>query len=196
MTSESAFGDEAFDVEVHDSRTVFDGLVWDVRRERFGYGDGELTREYVHHPGAAAVVAIDELGRILLIQQYRHPIRQRDWELPAGLLDVAGEEPREAAIRELAEEADVAAGRCEPLVSVYSTPGGSDEIVHIFLARQLTPIPQAHPRDGEERDIRVAWVPLAEALAAITSGKLRNAILVTGVFAAARHIGADGSAGV
>src|SRR5690606_17749363 len=120
--------DEPFAPEVVAAETVFAGRVWDIRAERFRYGDGELMREYMAHPGAAAVVALDDRGRVLLIQQYRHPIRQRDWELPAGLLDVPGEDPMEAARRELAEEADLEAEHWEKLLAFAPTPGGCDEI--------------------------------------------------------------------
>ena len=86
---------------------------------------------------------------MLLIQQYRHPIRHRDWEIPAGLLDIAGESPLETAQRELVEEADLDAADWEPLVSIFTTPGGNDEVVHLFLARGLSPVgtrTRARPR--------------------------------------------------
>ena len=105
-------------------------------------------------------MAIDEDGRVLLIQQYRHPIRLRDWEIPAGLLDVAGESPLETAQRELVEEADLVAADWEPLLSIFTTPGGNDEVVHIFLARGLSPVGTAHAREAEEADIRIEWMPL------------------------------------
>ena len=91
--------DEPAPVEVIANDLVYGGMVWDVRRERFRYGDAEIVREFVAHPGASAIVALDDQERVLLIQQYRHPIRLRDWEIPAGLLDVAGEAPLETAKR-------------------------------------------------------------------------------------------------
>ena len=163
---------------------VFAGRVWDVVSETFSYGGSTLTRDFVAHPGAAAVVALDEDERVILIQQYRHPIRTRDWELPAGLLDVVGEDPQAAAARELAEEVDLAAERLEHLVSTYTTPGGNDEIIHVYLARGLSPVKTDFVREGEESDMRRAWVPLAEAVDAIMSGRVRNGILVAGVLAA------------
>ena len=99
--------DEPVDVEVTSSDLVYEGRVWDVRSDTIRYGDHDIVRQYVDHPGAAAVVAINERGEVLLIQQYRHPIRHRDWEVPAGLLDVDGESPVESARRELAEEVDL-----------------------------------------------------------------------------------------
>lgn len=151
------------------------------------YGDSEMVRQYVDHPGAAAVVAIDDENRVLLIQQYRHPIRTRDWEIPAGLLDVAGEPPIETARRELAEEADLTAEVIEPLVSIFTTPGGNDEVVHIFLARGLSPFTVDFERTDEEADIRTEWVPLADAVDGVLAGRFRNGILATGVLAAAER---------
>jgi ADP-ribose pyrophosphatase len=177
--------DELIEPEIVASDLVYEGRVWDVRSDTVRYGDGEIVRQYVDHPGAAAIVAMDEDGRVLLIQQYRHPIRRRDWEIPAGLLDIAGESPLETAQRELMEEADLVAADWQPLVSVFTTPGGNDEVVHLFLARELIPVGQAHAREDEEADIRIEWVPLADAVTGVLEGRLRNGILATGLLAAA-----------
>ena len=91
--------DEPFEPEVIDSDLVYEGRVWDVRSDTVRYGDGEIVRQYVDHPGASAIVALDADERVLLIQQYRHPIRHRDWEIPAGLLDIDGESPLDTAKR-------------------------------------------------------------------------------------------------
>lgn len=181
----SALRDEPVEVTVTASELVYEGRVWDVRSDTFVYGDDEIVRQYVDHPGAAAVVAIDDRERVLLIQQYRHPIGHRDWEIPAGLLDIAGEPPIDAARRELVEEADLDAERIEPLLSVFTTPGGNDEVVHIFLARGLRAASATFAREAEEADIRVEWVPLADAVEAVMSGRMRNGILVAGILAAA-----------
>ncbi|MEV4667821.1 NUDIX hydrolase [Microbacterium sp. LWO12-1.2] len=175
--------DEPFAPEVLSSDLVFQGAVWDVRDDRVRYGDGEIRRQYVAHTGAVAIVALDEQERVLLIQQYRHPIRHRDWELPAGLLDIAGEEPLAAARRELAEEADLVAAHWEPLVSSWTTPGGNDELIHVFLATGVSAAPAAHAREDEEADIRVEWVPLDAAVDAVLAGRMRNGILSLGVLA-------------
>jgi 8-oxo-dGDP phosphatase len=180
--------DEPVDAEVIESDLVYSGRVWDVRSDTVRYGDGEIVRQYVDHPGAAAIVAVDDAERVLLIQQYRHPIRHRDWEIPAGLLDVAGESPLETARRELVEEADLTASAWEPLVSIFTTPGGNDEVVHLFLARGLTPVGTAHEREDEEADIRVEWIPLQDAVTGVLAGRLRNGILAVGVLAAAEAI--------
>lgn len=187
MTGAADLRDEPFSPEVVSSETVYRGAVWSIREDRVRYGDGEIVRQYTDHTGAVAVVALDEEERILLIQQYRHPIRTRDWELPAGLLDVAGEVPVLAAQRELAEEADLAAAHWEPLISTFTTPGGSDEVIHVFLATGLSAALGDFVREDEEADIRTAWVPLAEAADAVMAGRMRNAILAVGVLAAERR---------
>ncbi len=189
-TETTRLQDESFEPEVLRSDVVFAGRVWDIRSETFRYGEEDLTREFMDHPGAAAIVALDEEGRVLLIQQYRHPIRARDWELPAGLLDVPGEEPLEAARRELAEEADLEAEHWEPLVAYHPTPGGCDEIIHIFLATGLRQTPVAHAREAEEADMRLEWVSLSDAADAVLDGRLRNGALGIGVLAAERRAGA------
>ncbi|HYI50442.1 MAG TPA: NUDIX hydrolase [Microbacterium sp.] len=188
--------DEPVDPEVLDSDLVYSGLVWDVRSDTVRYGDGEIVRQYVDHPGAAAIVVVDDDERVLLIQQYRHPIRHRDWEIPAGLLDIAGETPLETAQRELIEEADLTAGDWNPLLSIFTTPGGNDEVVHVFLARDLTPVGSAHAREAEEADIRIEWIPLQDAVTGVLEGRLRNGILAVGVLAAAEAIRREPATGV
>lgn len=177
--------DESHPVEVVASERAFAGKVWDIRRETFRYGDGEVVREFVDHTGAVAVLALDADERVLLIQQYRHPIGERDWELPAGLLDIAGEDPAVAAGRELEEEADLVAGSLQLLTEFYTTPGGSNESIRIYLARDLTATAEAFARAEEEADILVEWVPLDDAVAAVLDGRLHNSILMLGVLTAA-----------
>ncbi|MBA8816399.1 ADP-ribose pyrophosphatase [Microbacterium halimionae] len=186
--SSAELHDEHVTPDIVASDLVYEGHVWDVRSETFRYNGAELVREFVAHPGAAAVVALDDENRVLLIQQYRHPIRTRDWEIPAGLLDVAGEPPMEAAKRELAEEVDAVAREWEPLVSVFTTPGGNDEVIHVFLARGLSAADETFDRDEEEADIRTEWVPLDEAVSAVLEGRMRNGILSVGVLAASERL--------
>lgn len=180
--------DEPFEPADVSSDLVFEGKVWDVRSDTFHYNDHEVVRQYIDHPGAAAIVALDENERVLLIQQYRHPLRLRDWEIPAGLLDADGESVLETAQRELGEEVDLDAESWEPLMSVHPTPGGNDEIVHLFLARGLSERTEAFPRDAEEADIRTEWVPLADAVTGVLEGRLRNGILALGVLATAERL--------
>ena len=177
--------DEKVDLEVVSTDLVYKGAVWDVRSDTVRYGDGEMTRQYVEHPGAAAVVAIDDDERVVLIQQYRHPIKERDWEIPAGLLDVAGEPPLETAKRELTEEVDLEADRWQHLLSMHTTPGGNDEVVHLFLARDLRGVETDYEREHEESDMRVERVALADVIDGVIAGRLRNGILAAGALAAA-----------
>jgi 8-oxo-dGDP phosphatase len=177
--------DERVDLEIVSTDLVYEGAVWNVRSDTVRYGDGEMTRQYVEHPGAAAVVAIDDEERVVLIQQYRHPIKERDWEIPAGLLDVAGEPPLDTAKRELTEEVDLEADRWQHLISMHTTPGGNDEVVHVFLARGLRSVETDYEREHEESDMRVERVPLADVIDGVLAGRLRNGILATGALAAA-----------
>lgn len=170
------------------SDVVHQGLIWDVVRDTVDLGEaGTVRREYVRHPGAVAIVALDDDDRVLLLQQYRHPVRRQLWEPPAGLLDVDGEDPAQAAARELAEEADLVASSWWVLADFFTTPGGSDESVRVYLARGLRPVPEAerHQREGEEMGMELRWVPLDDAVAAVLAGRIRNPSAVVGVLAAA-----------
>jgi ADP-ribose pyrophosphatase len=172
---------------VLDSQVVHDGMIWDVVRDVVDLGDaGTVTREYVRHPGAVAVIALNDVDDVLLLRQYRHAVRAELWEPPAGLLDVPGEDPLAAARRELAEEADLVAGSWWLLAEYLSTPGASDEALRIYLARDLTAVHEddRHDRQAEERDILAQWLPLDDALAAVLAGRLRNPSTVVGVLAA------------
>lgn len=163
------------------------GMIWDVVAETVDLGaGGTVRREYIDHPGAVAVVALDELGRVLLLRQYRHPAGRELWEPPAGLLDVAGEDAQVAAARELAEEADLVADRWDVLVDFYTSPGGSNEAIRIFLARGLSEVPleERFSREAEELEMEPRWVPLEEAVLAVLDGALHNPAAVVGVLAA------------
>lgn len=186
--------DEKVDLELVSTDLVYEGAVWDVRSDTVRYGDGEMTRQYVEHPGAAAVVALDDDENVVLIQQYRHPIKERDWEIPAGLLDVAGEPPLETAKRELTEEVDLEADRWQHLISMHTTPGGNDEVVHLFLARGLRGVETDYEREHEESDMRVERVPLAAVIDGVLAGRLRNGILATGALATAEVLRREASA--
>src|SRR3712207_8588134 len=123
--------DEPSEAVVRSSAVRHHGKIWDVVLEEFEYGGAVLAREFVDHPGAVAVLAMDDEDRVLLLRQYRHPIRMRDWELPAGLLDLEGEDPLEAAKRELAEEADLEADDWSDLAEFYTSPGGSNALLRV-----------------------------------------------------------------
>lgn len=170
--------------EVVESARVFEGRVWDIRRDRFRFGGEVIALDYVDHPGAVAVLALDETGRVLLINQYRHPIGARDWELPAGLLDVVGEEPLAAAQRELAEEADLVAADWQELISIDTSPGGSDERIVVFLARGVTAAPEVFARTEEEAELVLRWEPLDAVVEAALAGRIHNSILLVAALAA------------
>ncbi|GAA1814333.1 NUDIX hydrolase [Nesterenkonia flava] len=159
--------------------------VFHVVEEEFEFGDSTLTRMYAKHLSAVAVVAVDTEDRVLLINQYRHPVRSMLWEIPAGLLDDDGETMLTAAQRELHEEADLTASRWRTLVDFYPTPGMSDEGIRVHLAEGLTPVPedQRHVREAEESEIAFAWVPLEEAVEAVLAGRVHNGCAVTGILA-------------
>lgn len=168
--------------------TVYQGAVWDVVRDVFHYGKGTLQRDYVNHPGASAVVAVDENNQVVLLKQYRHPVRSRNWEIPAGLLDQPGEDPLECAIRELAEEANLAASSMTHLGTFNVSPGGSNEVIHIYLARGLSEVEHDFEKTGEEEDLEVHRVPLIEAVGAVIAGQVKNQIAAMGLLLADRHL--------
>jgi len=177
--------DDALAPEVSSSEIVFDGRVWNIRRDTFEFDGNQITREYMDHPGAVAVLALDERDRVLLIKQYRHPIRMRDWELPAGLLDIAGEPALVAAQRELAEEADLVAENWMLLSEFMTSPGGSSEMIRVFLARGVSAVPVTFARTEEEAGIELRWVPLDDVVDAVLSRDLQNSILAIAVLLAA-----------
>lgn len=165
------------------------GMVWDVQRDAFDLGAaGVVTREYLEHPGAVVIAPyreVDGRPQLLMIQQYRHPVGTYEWELPAGLLDVAGEDPHAAAVRELAEEVDLTAATWHVAADFYASPGGMNEALRIYLARGLEAVPDAarHEREGEELGMPTAWVDLEHAVAAALSGRINNSGAVVGALA-------------
>jgi ADP-ribose pyrophosphatase len=161
-----------------------------------GEGTAVAARDYMEHPGAAATLALDADGRVLLQRQYRHAARHALWELPAGLIDEEGEGPLRTAQRELVEEAGLRAGLWHELADFFPTPGFSDERIHVFLARDLTAVPPEEidfEREHEEADLVAEWVPLEEAVALVMAGRLHNGATVIGILAA-QAAAADGFA--
>ncbi len=170
------------------SEVLHEGRILTLREDTFRHDDGEeVTREFVLHPGAVAVVALDDRDRVVLVRQYRHPVREHLWELPAGLRDADGEPPAETARRELAEEALLAAGRWSLLADIYNSPGFCDERVLVYLAEDLreTPRPEGFVVEHEELDMTLERVPLDEAVRWVADGRIRNGSSVVGVLAAA-----------
>jgi 8-oxo-dGDP phosphatase len=174
---------------VLESETVYEGRVITLRRDTVAMpGGGDSVREVVHHPGAVAVLALDDDDNVVLLRQYRHPVGRHLWELPAGLRDEDGEPPLETAKRELAEEVLLAATRWSLLLSVNNSPGFSDELVHVFLAEGLSPVdrPDGFVVEHEEADMTIDRVPLADAVQRVFDGDIRNSSAVAGILAAAQ----------
>lgn len=153
---------------------------------RFDLPNGKQAPiEIVHHPGGAAVVALDAEQRVCLLRQFRPVFNDWLWELPAGKLD-PGEGPLATAQRELIEEAGRKATRWVPLGVILSSPGVFSEVVHLFLAQELSEVPSANE---EHELIEVHWVPLAEAVARAADGDINDAKTVTGLFRAIKKVG-------
>lgn len=171
------------------TRRVYEGAICAVRVDEVVMpGGGTAQREVVEHDLAVAVVALrDSPGgeEVALIEQYRHPLGRRLWELPAGLMDAEGEEAHVAAARELAEETGLAADDWSVLVDVVPSPGFLTEAVRVYLARGVRDIGREAAVDDEEADLRLVWVPLAVAVQATLDGHVVNASAVAGLLAAA-----------
>ena len=160
--------------------------------------DGDaLIRDYIDHPGAVAVLPMNDAGEVLLIKQYRHPVGMDLWEIPAGLLDVEGEDFVVGAARELAEEADLVAGHLErPGRLLQFTRILQRSHPHLPRPRpHRSAAPRRHERTDEEAEIEFHWIPLDEAVARCLAGRLHNPSAVVGILAAAAAR-ADGFAGL
>jgi len=162
---------------------VFHGRVWSVVRDSVRIGDQDSVRDVLIHPGAVAVIALDDDDRVLLIRQYRHPVGMYLFEPPAGLLDVPGEDPLHTARRELAEEAGVAADRWNVLVDLFNSPGGSSEAIRVYLARDLTALSGGRVGTGEAEEAHLpqAWVPVEQAADLVLDGRIGSPSVVAGI---------------
>jgi 8-oxo-dGDP phosphatase len=173
---------------VSSSEKLAEGRIVGLRRDAVLMPDGQNAgREVVEHPGAVAVVAMDQAGQVLLIRQYRHPVGRQLWEIPAGLRDVAGEPPLETAQRELLEEAGCVAADWQVLADYFTSPGISSERLRIFLARDLTLVPRAdreYVPDHEEAYLEIEWAPLDVVVSRFLAGDLHNGVLAIGVLSA------------
>lgn len=173
--------------EVIASRRVFAGRVATMRSDQVAMpGGASSQRDVVELPGGVGIVALDENDRVLLVRQYRHPVRRRLWEIPAGLLDSPRESAADAAKRELFEEGHVRAAEWFTLVDTLTSPGMSDETVRIFLARNLVEVPASERHVGvhEEAEMEMTWVPLSSAVDRCLTGNLENGITIAGLLAA------------
>ena len=174
------------DYQVLSSERVYAGRVIALRRDEVSMpGDTTSVRDVVEHPGSVAVVALDEHNRVVLVHQYRHPVRRGLAELPAGILDADGETARAAAARELAEEAGLAAASWHVLVDLLTSPGMSDEATRIYLAQGLVDV-QRDVQEHEELEMTSSRLPLQDLVDGVLAGTYENSLLVVGVLATAR----------
>jgi ADP-ribose pyrophosphatase len=178
--------------KVTNSEVTYRGKVWEIARDQFELAESMLTRDYLKHPGAVAVVALNDAGEVLFISQYRHPVAHSMIEIPAGLLDSLDEDPLAAAKRELAEEAGYMAANWQVLVDFCTSPGSSSEAVRVFLATGLSPaLENSYLRTAEESEIEIWFEPLETAIAKIFSGGIQSPTAVVGVLAAQTHLRND-----
>lgn len=171
---------------VRDEETVWSGRVIRAAVVQVEGPNGEShTRDVVHHPGAVAVVPLHEDGTVTMVHQYRAALDKGVWEIPAGLRDVDGEPPEETARRELAEEVGLAAGTLEHLTRFHNSPGCSDEAVEIFLATNLSPVPDDR-QGAEEQHMVVERLPATEARAMVSQGRITDAKTIIGLLSLVR----------
>jgi ADP-ribose pyrophosphatase len=167
------------------ARTVHRGRSITVRVEEAVLPNGRVVPlDVVRHPGASAVVPFSTPEEVLLLRQFRWATGGTIWEVPAGKLD--GDSPEVCARKELEEEAGRRAGRLERLGSVWTSPGFTDEVIHLFAAFELSPVP---PRPEDDEVIEVVATPLRRALEMIWDGELRDAKSALALVHAARHVG-------
>ncbi len=190
--------DENGSFPVEDHQLIYQGKVFDFVSDsvRFHADEEAAQRDYLAHPGAVAIAAVRPVSgadpssreisdwEILLVRQYRHPVRAFLWEVPAGLLDHQGEDRLEAAQRELWEEANLKAENWQVLVDFFTSPGGSSEHLRVFLARDISVATgKRFEAVEEERDMETAWFTLEQARNALFSGYLHNPSAMASILA-------------
>lgn len=159
-------------VRVVSHRRVYDGKILSLELDEIREeGGAKALREVVRHRGSVAALPVDDEGRLVLVRQYRHPIGQTLWEVPAGLLE-KGESPEQAVRREIEEEVGRRAGDLERLAVIHPTPGFCDEVLHLFRATRLEETPVRH---DEDEVLEVKWFTLDEARRMMRAGELRDA---------------------
>jgi 8-oxo-dGTP pyrophosphatase MutT (NUDIX family) len=167
------------------SKPVHQGRVIQVSVERLRYSNGrEYDIDFVRHPGAAAVVAVDEGNRICLVRQYRHGVDDFLWEIPAGKLD-PGEAPAVCAVRELAEETGVTARRWTSMGVFFPAPGIFTEVIHMYLARDLQ---IGAPKPDADEELELQWMPMEEAMGLLQRGEWNDGKTALGLLRAQYHL--------
>lgn len=166
-------------------RHIYTGGIIDVESHTVVLPNGkEATRDIVLHAGASAVVPMNEKGEIAMVSQYRKPIERVSLEIPAGKLD-AGEDPETCAVRELKEETGLSAGRIKHMLSIHSTPGFSNEVLHIYGATDLK---QGETCADEDEFLSVEWHPIGKLVQMIQTGQITDAKSIVGILLADRII--------
>ncbi|AMJ44681.1 NUDIX domain-containing protein [Corynebacterium stationis] len=185
----------AHDFKVLSSQLLFDAPIIAVRKDELAMPNEQVAyRDVVEHMGAVAVAAVNDAGEIAMVHQYRHAVKRRLWELPAGLLDVKDESELAGAQRELVEEAGLKATQWSVLADIVTSPGFCEETARVYLAQDLTEVERPEAFGDEEADMDFAWIKLDEAVAKVLAGEINNSIAVTGIFAAWQVLNGHGQA--
>ena len=185
----------AHDFKVLSSQLLFDAPIITVRKDELAMPNEQVAyRDVVEHMGAVAVAAVNDAGEIAMVHQYRHAVKRRLWELPAGLLDVKDESELAGAQRELVEEAGLKASQWSVLADIVTSPGFCEETARVYLAQDLTEVERPEAFGDEEADMDFAWIKLDEAVAKVLAGEINNSIAVTGIFAAWQVLNGHGQA--
>lgn len=185
----------AHDFKVLSSQLLFDAPIIAVRKDELAMPNEQVAyRDVVEHMGAVAVAAVNDAGEIAMVHQYRHAVKRRLWELPAGLLDVKDESELAGAQRELVEEAGLKAAQWSVLADIVTSPGFCEETARVYLAQDLIEVERPEAYGDEEADMDFAWIKLDEAVAKVLAGEINNSIAVTGIFAAWQVLNGHGQA--
>ncbi|MDN6695573.1 MAG: NUDIX hydrolase, partial [Corynebacterium casei] len=181
--------------KVLSSELLLDAPIVAVRQDKLAMPNDQVAfREVIEHMGAVAVVAINENNEIAMVNQYRHSVKRRLWEIPAGLLDIKDESEILGAQRELVEEAGLEAAEWSVLTDLVTSPGFCEESARVFLAQGLTRVERPEAFGDEEADMDFAWVDLDDAVAKVLNGEINNSIAVAGILAAKQVISGNGQA--
>src|SRR5690625_2767085 len=185
----------AHDFKVLSSQLLFDAPIIAVRKDELAMPNEQVAyRDVVEHMGAVAVAAVNDAGEIAMVHQYRHAVKRRLWELPAGLLDVKDESELAGAQRELVEEAGLKAAQWSVLSDIVTSPGFCEEAARVYLAQDLTEVERPAAFGDEEADMEFSWVGLDEAVQKVLAGDINNSIAVAGILAAQQVLSGNGTA--